>query len=329
MASPNISEIITTTLQSRTKKLADNITRNNALLARLNEKGRVKTVSGGDVILQEIEYADNGTTGYYAGYEALDLTPQDVFTSAQYTWKQAASVVMASGLEVDVQNTGKERMIELWGARIRNAEKSMANLIAGSNGIYGDGTASSGKSIGGLQLLVADSPSTGTVGGINRANYSFWRNISFSSLSDGSAAASSSNIQDYMHRVWTQIVRGQDRVDLIPADNNYYRFYWESLTQNQRFMSAKMAELGFESLKYQSADVVLDGGFYGSGSGCPTNHMYFLNTDYIFYRPHVDRNMVVLDPDRFSINQDAIVKIIAWAGNMTASNCSLQGVLKA
>ena len=33
MASPNLSEIVTTTLRSRTGKLADNVTRNNALLA--------------------------------------------------------------------------------------------------------------------------------------------------------------------------------------------------------------------------------------------------------------------------------------------------------
>jgi hypothetical protein len=58
--------------------------------------------------------------------------------------------------------------------------------------------------------------------------------------------------------------------------------------------------------------------------------MYFLNTDYIHFRPHKQRNFVPLDPEtRASVNQDAIVKHIAWMGNMTASNCSLQGVLKA
>jgi hypothetical protein len=53
-----------------------------------------------------------------------------------------------------------------------------------------------------------------------------------------------------------------------------------------------------------------------------------LNTDYIFFRPHRERNFVVLDGERFGVNQDAMVKLIAWAGNMTCSNRSLQGVLK-
>ena len=57
--------------------------------------------------------------------------------------------------------------------------------------------------------------------------------------------------------------------------------------------------------------------------------MYFLNTDYIFLRPHRDRNMVPLDPDRFSVNQDAMVKLVAWAGNLTTSNRFLQGVITA
>jgi len=103
---------------------------------------------------------------------------------------------------------------------------------------------------------------------------------------------------------------------------------------------------GFASLKFMDADVVYDGGFQGttagngappfgggmtwsSGSGAPTNSMYFLNTDYIFLRPHKDRDMVPLDPDRFSVNQDAMVKLVAWAGNMTCSNRFLQGVIGA
>lgn len=50
------------------------------------------------------------------------------------------------------------------------------------------------------------------------------------------------------------------------------------------------------------------------------------NTDYLYWRPHRDRNMVPLGDIR-SINQDATVNLIIWMGNMTASNRELQGVL--
>ena len=47
MASPNLSEIVTTTLYNRRKKLADNVSANNALLQRLERKGKRKPFSGG------------------------------------------------------------------------------------------------------------------------------------------------------------------------------------------------------------------------------------------------------------------------------------------
>ena len=69
---------------------------------------------------------------------------------------------------------------------------------------------------------------------------------------------------------------------------------------------------------------MLDGGKNGQ---IPTNTMYFINSDYMFFRPHAARNFKVIGGDRTNINQDAIVRLMAWAGNMTISNPSLQGVL--
>ena len=93
-----------------------------------------------------------------------------------------------------------------------------------------------------------------------------------------------------------------------------------------RLVSDSEAQAGFSSLKYMTADVVLDGGF---GGAAPSNTMYFLNTNYLFFRPHADRNFSPLGDERFAVNQDAMVKLIGFAGNMTTSNRSLQGYLGA
>jgi hypothetical protein len=321
MPSPNLSEIVTTTLEARSKKLADNVTKNNAILMRLQEKGKIKPLSGGRQIYQELEYAENGTFGWYSGYDPLNISPSDVFTTATFDWKQASSAVSINGLE-ELQNSGDSAIIDLLESRIENAEKSMRNGI--SLALYGDGTAAAGKAIGGLQLLVPDNPALGTVGGINRATWNFWRSVKFGAVADGGGAATSVNIQSYMNRLYLQIIRGNDRPDLIMADNAYFRLYWESLTALQRFTNEKLSGTGFTNLKYMDADVVVDGGI---GGGCPTNHMYFLNTDYIYLRPHKDRQFVPLGTDRFSTNQDAMVKLIGWAGNMTISGAMFQGVL--
>lgn len=331
MASPNLSEIITTTLRNRTGKLADNVTKNVALFNRMKKKGTIKPVSGGRTIVQELEYAENATYQRYSGYEVLDISPSDVFTAAEFYWKQGSVAVTISGLEGSVQNTGAEAIINLLSARIRNAEKTMVNNIWGD--MYSSGTASSGKQIGGLQLLVADDPTTGTVGGINRATWTFWRNQKFQTTTDGGSALSTANVQRYMNSIYSQLVRGTDKPDLILAASAYYNLYLNSLQAIQRITTTDEGLAGFETLKYMGSDVVLDGflagsagGAAGAASGCPANHMYFLNTNYIHWRPHTDRNMVPLETVQ-SINQDATVKLIVFAGNMTLSNAFLQGVM--
>jgi len=317
MASPNTSftEIVTTTLRNRSGVLADNVSDNNAILRRLNKKGKIKTVSGGRTIVQELEYDENGTYTRYTGYETLDISPSDVFSAAEFNYKQAAVAVTISGLE-ELQNSGPNAIIDLLESRIGNAERTMKNNIAAD--MYSDGTASDSKQIGGLQLLVADSPTAGTVGGIAASN-TFWQN-----QQAAAGTVANGSIVGIMNTMYSNLVRGNDAPDLIIADNAYYNRYLRELQIIQRITSDEMASAGFTALKYMNSDLVLDGGV---GGNCPANHMYFLNTNYLFWRPHASRNMVPIGDERFSVNQDAMVKLIGWAGNMTIANRRLQGVL--
>lgn len=333
MAFPNVSDIIATTITSRTGEIADNVTSNNALLMRLKQRGNIKTFSGGSSIYQELSFASNGNAGWYAGYEALPIAAQDVVSSAEYTIKQAACPVTISGLE-QLQNAGKERIIDLIDSRMDVAESSMANLIA--SGLYSDGSAAGGKQIDGLLQQVSTTPAVGSPGSINRATWLFWRNQYFRCTTTGGAAMSATNVQTYFNRMWSSLVRGSDRPDLIMVDNVTWSFYMASLQAIQRFTGTDTAKLGFVSVKYMDADVVLDGGMQinwtSSGaagtapSAVPATSAYFLNTKYLFYRPHAARNMVPLSPgQRYSVNQDASTQILAWAGNLTSSGLQFQG----
>jgi hypothetical protein len=328
-ANSTVSDIIATTIQSRSGKLADNVTNNNAVLDRLRKRGNVRPFSGGNVILEEIMYNDSNTnnTNSYSGYETLNISPNSPISAAQFSIAQYASAVTISGLEM-LQNSSKEAIIDLLEGRVQVAEAQLMNRIQGD--IYLNGTGNGGKNLTGLAAAVADSPSTGTYGGINRATWSFWRNQSFSGVTDGGAAVSAANIQSYMTQLAIKLVRGNDKADLIVADNNYYSLYVNSLQAIQRVTSAEEGAAGFASLKFYgggtSADVVLGGGI---GNQEPANHMYFLNTNYIFFRPHADRNFTPIGGERQSVNQDAVVKLIGWAGNLTSSGPQFSGVLTA
>jgi hypothetical protein len=318
MAFPNISDILATTIESRTRRIADNVTKNNALLMKLSLKGNIKTFSGGFKILQELSFAENSNAGWYSGYDILPVGVSDVISAAEYNIKQAAVPVVMSGLEM-LQNSGKERMIDLMESRLSVAESTIANLISG--GLYSDGTGAGGKEIDGLDAAVPLDPTTGTYGGIDRATWVFWQ----SQISNQTALAGldPSLIQGFWNALWASMVRGTDRPDLVMADNTVWSVYIASLQALQRFTSPEVGALGFPSLKYMDADVVLDGGI---GGFCPAGTAFFLNTDYIFYRPHSARNMVPLSPNRrYATNQDAEVQILAWAGNLTTSGAQFQG----
>lgn len=323
-ANTSYTDIITTTIESRSRKIADNVTKNNALLARLNQRGNIKTISGGSTILEEISFAENGNGGWYSGYDLLPVNAQDVISAAQFNFKQLACPVVISGLE-QIQNSGREQQIDLMEARIAVAEATMANLM--SAGIYSDGTGYGGKTLTGLDAAVettATGSQTSTYGGISRSTWSFWRSYSEGTLTLPTA----STVQGIFNRFWSNLVRGSDRPDLIVVDNNYWSAYMASLQAIQRFTSPESATLGFPSIKYMDADVVLDGGIGGNAytNGTTGGTAYFLNTKYFRLRPHKDRNMVSLSPNRrYAVNQDAEVAILAWAGNLTCSGSKFQG----
>ena len=333
-ANAALTDIITTTIQSRSGELADNVTNNNAMLKRLRMRGNVRPFSGGNVIMEEIMYPDSTTTNAnsYSGYEAINITPNSPISSAQFNIVQYSAAVTLNGLEM-LQNSGKEAIIDLMEGRIRVAEAQLANRI--SNDLYLDGTGNGGKNITGLGAAITSVP-TNIYGGIDRSTTigSFWKNQAFSGLTNGGSAVSAANIQQYMTALAIKLVRGTDKADLIVADANYFQLYVNSLQAIQKVSSEESAAAGFASLSFygggQKAEVVLDGGIYTGGyAGAGTNSMYFLNTNYLFFRPHSDRNFVPIGGERQAVNQDAIVKLIGFAGNLTCSGAQFQGILTA
>jgi hypothetical protein len=323
MSFPNISDVLATTIENRSKKISDNVMNNNAILKKLETKGKMKTFSGGHKILQELSFAENANAGWYSGYDLLPVGASDVISAAEYEIKQAAVPVVISGLE-QLQNAGKEQMIDLMEARLEVAETTLSNLIV--DGVYSDGMTPTVKQIDGLDAMISTTPAVGQYGNIDPASWAFWRNYY-----DTATTTTTANIQGVWNTAWSNLVRGQDRPDLIMVDNLEWVKYISSLQLIQRFSSAETGQLGFSTVKFMDSDVCLDGGVYfpsavTGATGASSNQAYFLNCKHLHYRPHAARNMVPLSPNRrYATNQDAEVQIIAWAGNLTCSARKLQG----
>lgn len=326
MPAPNLNyaDIVATSIENRSRALADNVSLHNAILMRMNQNGNVDPIDGGYKILEELEYAENQSFKWYNGFDTVDVQPQEIFSAAEFDLKLAIISVVISGQEL-LQNAGEARFINLLKKKMTNAENSFKNNLLRS--IFSDGTGFGGRQMGGLQFLIASNPTTGTVGNINRANWTFWQNQRWRAVTDGGAAMSATNIQSNMMQLALRLVRGSDFPDMIVFDSNYYNFYIQSLQPNFRITTNDVTGAGFKSLKFYAVGNDADVIFAGNGVGMPANTGYFINSKYLRLRPHQDRNMVKIGGDRQPVNQDAIVSLLGWAGNMTCSNMSLQGTL--
>jgi len=315
-ANTAISDLAATGIDSRTGEIANNVLGNNPLLANLKKKGRVKTASGGVTIVEELSFTTNPNGGAYDGYDPLPTAPADVISAAQYDWKQYACPVIISGKEQMI-NSGKEALIDLLDSRIGVAEDTMANLI--ETGLYGDGTGFGGKALTGLGAIVeatATGSQTRTVGQISRTNYAFWRSY-YATTSTATAAL----LQAAMNTAYSSLTRGADAPDIEIAGAGMWGEYLASLQAIQRFTDPNSAALGFASLKHMNADFYLGGGI---GGVVGTDTILFLNTKYLRWRPHAQRNFVSLGK-RESTNQDAAVTILAFMGNLTCRGSQFQG----
>ena len=326
-ANSAISDIIATTIESRTRAAQDNLTNNNALLMRLKERGNVKTISGGSTVLEELFYNDPNTNfaNSYSGYETINISPDSPISASQWSLKHYADSVTISGPEM-LQNSGKEQMIDLIATRVEVAQARLANKI--DSDLHGDGTGNGGKALVGLSAIISTTP-TSTVGGIDGSVWTFWQNGSYDKTSvNGGSAFTTSNIQSGMNQVALSRVRGNDRPDLIYAGSTAYAMYLGSLQAIQRITDDKMGAAGFTAIKYYgsggSADVVLGGGIGGNQTA---TRMDFINTKYLKFRPHKDRNFVAIGGDRQAVNQDAIVRLIGWSGVLSCSGRQFQATL--
>lgn len=326
MPSPNavFTELVTTTYRKHSSDVKDNVSKNNAFLARLMKGGNKRKEDGGLSIVAPLDYANNGTYQRYSGYDLLNVGASDVISAAEFQWRQIAINVVASGLELRT-NSGDSKIINLVKSRMKNAIRTFKNNFSAD--VYSDGTLP--NQIGGLQVLVSDT-GTGTVGGIDSSTWQFWRNQVQSAaapLQGGSAITPGpTTMESLMLPMWLSLVRGDDKPNLIIADNNYFSFYEQSQTSLKRYTNdggeSGSASGGFSSLKYKNADVIFDG-----GSGIPNNRMYFLNTDYFEMVVHKDADLEIVE-DLKPYNQDASVVPILWMGNLVCSNRNLQGVLR-
>lgn len=320
MASPNttFTELVSTTFRNHAGEIKDNLSNRNALLKYMMKNGPMRKEDGGLSIVTTLDYAANGTYQRYSDWDLLNIAASDVISSAEYSWRQIALNVVASGREMRI-NSGGSRIKSLAKAKIKNALRTFNNSF--SSDLYSAGSLT--NQINGLQAIIADT-NTNTVGGIDASTWAFWQNT-VKDASVLSVTPSATTIENgLLLPAWLDTDRGpDDQVDLIVMDSTYYTYFEGSQTSVKRYNDTSKADAGFVTMKYKHADVVYDG-----GSGIPSSHAYGINTQYLELVVHKDADLEVVDGMR-PINQDGEVIPILWMGNLTCSNRKQQFVIHA
>jgi len=323
MATPSqiFTEMVTTTDRTWGQKITDNVSKHNALLSRMKSRGKIKTVGGGYEIAEPISYAENSTYQRYAGYDALNTNASDVLTTVKYPYRQVALHVTASGREIRM-NSSKEAMKNLVRERKNNAMDTATNQF--SIDLYSSGALT--EQVNGLQNLIQTN-GQGTVGGIDSATWTFWRNKFREATGTNTAAtpsvANSVQFKGDMNALWLSLNRGSDRPDLIVMTHDFYALYEVAEQEKQRYADSDLAKAGFTTLKYKSADVIFDDNANFATTG---ETAYFLNTNYLYLVQHREAQWTP-DDEKTPTNQDAVVVPIYWMGNLVCTTRALQGRL--
>ncbi len=286
-------------------KLYDNVFLGNPLLKKMKEKS-YKKIDGGTSILVPLEYAETSASAWYSGAQTLDTTDNDVFTAAEYGWKQLYANISISGID-KYKNMGDSQIIDFVKSKVKNAEKVMAKKL--SVGIYSDGT-SDPLSIAGLRSIVSAS---NTVGGISQSTNSFWRAQVDSSTTTLNLAA--------VQTLFNAASEDSDQPNFIVSTKANFNRFWSLLQPQQRFVDKDSASAGFSSLMFNGVPWVSD-------TNAPANYIYLLNLNYLHLFVHSKRDMEFV-PFSSPVNQDVELAKVYWLGAMGASNNRFQAVMSA
>jgi hypothetical protein len=315
-------QILSMTLEQRSKGYQDLVSNNNALLAVMRRKGLWQTYSGPQ-IRQTLQIGKQ-TAQWYSGYDQLLNPAIDLFNDAFFSPKMVVVPIVLSMQEI-LGNEGDGQLIDVYDAYIDAAERALEDTM--DAGLYSDGTANGGKQITGLATAVPIVNTSGVYGGIDRATALIWRTQTFDAQSVNAALGTqvtSTTIRPFLNYVMTRQSRGRDYADLLMMSPEHYAAYDAATIAIQRQTNdTTLGKLGFSALEYigggKRAEIVLDGGI---GSNMPANTTIGINTDSMRLRYHANRNFDKLfeGDGQMPIDKDAVAQFIGWMGELTQVN---------
>jgi len=266
MSTWNVGQTLAAAMPRFEKTFKDQVFDETLILNYLKNNGGIETKDGGASYIQVPLMHAIGTSEWFSGTDSLNVTPVDTLDAAQYYWRNInASIVIT--MEDELNNTGKEQIVSLLDAKIKQAKLTISDAL--NESIYTGTGSESRKRIVGLQTLVG----TGTVAGIAGATYTDWQAY-VESTSTALTIAQMKTARNTLNQG-----KGGSPVKFIVTTQTLFEKYEALLTptyQMDPLVRSKeverLGDVGFTALSYAGIPVVFD-------EDVPSGEMYFLNAE--------------------------------------------------
>lgn len=248
------------------------------------------------------------------GETARTFNKRSINAQAQFPWRVATDglyldwdMLFSAGIKVDPDPSSKGKLtmtenekVILFNIMSEHMEALELGFIEKLDiELHRDGTASTDAVVG-LDALISRTPATGTVGGLNAATKTYWRNYFAGSVASGSLLAT-------MEAGWRSCVRNGGAPDFILAGSTFIDTYRPLLTITQNAESGKPKEIDAgvgtganTGLYYKGVPIVWDPVFSvldtleaPAAANLWEKRCYFINSKHLKYE---DDDMAIYNP---------------------------------
>lgn len=272
MSDVGLGQRITAFGRARSKVAKDAVKDNHPLMKALEDSKGIVRLGGGRTILDEALSGQNTTVGWVGEAGTVPLTDQKVVDSPEFDWSyQLGSISMT--LAERYMNEGEGRFIDLWAAKQESLEGSAMNEF--HEGLLSSGTGDGGLQLDGVAALVSTTPTSGTVGTIDRsATAAAWfRNQKFDTASDWSdGSVDAGNVKRFLDKGLNATSKNSQLQTTIGFLGQTHFEYLTSAIQAIQVIQNESGtgKAGFDRLVYRGVPMYFGAGVNYSGATATT-----------------------------------------------------------
>ena len=319
-------------------KPVDQIVQERPWLSKLMSSKKSMPGAKQNAVVQ-LRYRYQSNFQFFNGRKVVTYNNRSTIEQATYPWRAAhdgfaldEDRLLQNGITVTDNKKAVHSDAEV--IQLTNLlDEQIAVLDAGwdeqfDQKLLADGTAST-DDIEGLDFLISTTPTSGTVGGIDRsvsAN-SWWRNQVATGIT---SATTTGTILDVMETQWRNCTKNGGRPNYIMAGSTFIDGYRNFILKSYGAVNLDagnqfQAELGTSGMKFKGVPIVWNPTFDDLG-GTWAKRCYFLNMNYMYMKEIEGQGKISRKPPR-PYDRYEHYWGLSWRGALCMSRANAHAVL--